>query len=284
MRQGTVLCRTRRKINSEVITMPRVRREKSESGIYHIMVRGIDKMNIFLDREDRYRYLDTLQRYLVLETHHYELYAFCLMSNHVHLLIKEFEASASILMQSVGVSYAYYFNQKYARIGHLFQDRYRSEVIDSDPYFLACCRYIHNNPVAAGLVSLPEAYQWSSYGAYLGRSEWSKMLESDTLLSRFGNDMTKAIMRLREFTAASNDDAFLEYKAECRAPVLPRSRWGEFLSESLKSHGITLEELKQIKDVSRRNQVIHDIKSGSNLPVRELSQLIGLSKDVIFRA
>lgn len=262
--------------------MPRVKREKSESGVYHIMVRGIDKMSIFLDPEDHYRYIDTL--HVHLEKSDYELYAFCLMHNHLHLLIKEVSTPVSLLMKGVGVSYAYYFNQKYGRVGHLFQGRYRSEVIDSEFYFLGCSRYIHNNPVVAGLVSMPEEYPWSSYKTYLGSPQWKKLLDLDTLLTYLANDLAKAVLRLQDFTTASNEDAFLEYEAEYRSPVLPRAHWDKFLAELLGRHDITLEQLKSTPDIDRRNIIIREIKSGSNLPVRELAELLGFKKDVIFRA
>jgi REP element-mobilizing transposase RayT len=85
------------------------------------------------------------------------------MDNHVHLLINEGDDEIGKIMKRINISYSYYFNKKYGRIGHLFQDRFKSEGIDSDAYLLSVVRYIHNNPVKAGLVKNIEEYKWSSY-------------------------------------------------------------------------------------------------------------------------
>jgi len=131
------------------------------------MLRGINRTEIFFDDEDRNRFIDTLQR--MKEKGEYEIYAYCLMDNHVHLLIKEKREPINRAMKRIGVSYAYYFNKKYRRVGHLFQDRYRSEAVEKETYLLAAVRYIHNNPVIAGLVKRAGDYPWSSYSVLCRR-------------------------------------------------------------------------------------------------------------------
>lgn len=162
--------------------VPRYRRGKSETGMYHIMVRGIDRMSIFQDEEDYNRYLETLLRFK--KSNNYELYSYCLMSNHVHLLIKEVDEPIERLMKRIGVSYVNYF-KKYKRVGHLFQDRYKSENIDTEQYLLECSRYIHNNPVKANLVKLPEDYLWSSYPCYLKKIDKSGLININLILDHF---------------------------------------------------------------------------------------------------
>lgn len=145
--------------------MPRVARERSESGIYHVMVRGINKQDIFLDDEDNLRYLQTIAR--VKERIRFSVYGYCLMRNHVHLLLREEnEISISQVMQRIGVSYVQWYNTKYERVGHLFQDRFLSVPIETDNQFLAVLRYIHRNPVEAGISRTCADYPWSSYAAY----------------------------------------------------------------------------------------------------------------------
>ena len=144
--------------------MPRNARKKSESGYYHIVHRGIGKQILFEDDEDHDRLLLTLQRYRFEIG--FELVAYCLMENHIHLLIHDVNRQIEQIMKKVAGSYAYYYNHKYDRIGHLFQDRYMSEPIEDDAYLLSVIRYIHRNPEKAG-ISKSSEYQWSSYRAYL---------------------------------------------------------------------------------------------------------------------
>ena len=125
--------------------MPRGPRKKSASGVYHIVLRGINKQTIFYDDEDREVFLNRLK--IVKKDKPYKLYAFCLMSNHVHLLIKEEKEPISKIFCKVLSSYVYWYNRKYERIGNLFQDRFKSEVIGKDAHLLYAVRYIHQNPV-----------------------------------------------------------------------------------------------------------------------------------------
>lgn len=143
--------------------MPRRARSFSEGEYSHVMVRGINKENIFYDDEDRQRYLETMRRFSA-ETEVFIL-AWCLMSNHVHLLLRA-ERLPDVFMKKLGCSYVPYFNRKYGRVGHLFQDRYRSEAITDEGYLFAVLRYIHMNPEKAHICKMCD-YRWSSYGEYL---------------------------------------------------------------------------------------------------------------------
>ncbi len=138
--------------------MPRTARKKSVSGIYHIMLRGADRRIIFGDDEDCRTFLDILFR--IRKKHKFSLYAVCLMGNHVHMLIREEEEPLQIIMKRLGVTYVSYYNLKYDLLGHLFQDRFRSEPVDTPAYFMDVLRYICQNPVKAGLCGAPREYQW----------------------------------------------------------------------------------------------------------------------------
>ena len=113
--------------------MPRKARRKSESGIYHIILRGINKQIIFGDEEDHDRFLKTIKKYKIVCG--YKVYAYCLMSNHVHLLIRVGQEDLDLIIKRIAGSYVYWYNWKYSRTGHLFQDRFRSEPVDSDEIF-----------------------------------------------------------------------------------------------------------------------------------------------------
>ena len=143
--------------------MPRAAREKSESGYYHVILRGIGKQILFEDDEDNERFLSTVQRYRMELG--FELVAYCLMENHVHLLLRDTKDQLNLIMKKIAGSYAYYFNHKNDRSGHLFQDRFGSEAVEDDDYLLTVIRYIHRNPEKAGIAKAGE-YRWSSYDAY----------------------------------------------------------------------------------------------------------------------
>ncbi len=147
-----------------VMKMPRAARKLSSSNIYHVMLRGINRQNIFEDDEDRLCFMQTLARYKKCSG--FRLYAFVLMSNHVHLLIEPADEPLDMIFRRIGVRYAVWFNQKYERVGHLFQDRFRSENVETDAYFMTVLRYIIQNPAKAGMESAPGSYRWSSFLAY----------------------------------------------------------------------------------------------------------------------
>ncbi|SMD17567.1 transposase, partial [Sporomusa malonica] len=107
--------------------MPRQQRKKSNSGYYHVMIRGNDRKNIFLDEEDKQNFIEIL--YQKKQENIYLLHAFCLMDNHVHLMLQEGEVNIANIMKRINISYVHYFNKKYKKIGHLFQDRFKSEGI-----------------------------------------------------------------------------------------------------------------------------------------------------------
>ena len=129
--------------------MPRVARTKSASGIYHVVMRGVGRQLIFEDDDDRRALLEKLGK--LSDEGCLTVYAWCLMSNHFHLLIKEGCEPIASAMKRLGVSYAMRFNLKTGRVGHVFQDRFSSEPVESDEYFLTVVRYIHNNPQKAGM-------------------------------------------------------------------------------------------------------------------------------------
>lgn len=148
--------------------MARIARKLSNSGIYHIMVRGVNKNLIFECEGDYRKFLTILAECKKLDN--FELYAYCLMNNHVHLLIKETSKSISEIMRRILTRYAQWFNLKYQRTGHLFQNRFKSEPVETDGYFMTVIRYIHQNPLKAKLCDNISDYPYSSYNDYLSLS------------------------------------------------------------------------------------------------------------------
>jgi len=155
--------------------MPRQSRQSSGTGIYHVMMRGINHQNIFEDVEDYYQFITTLDRMRVRYDDegnpcgtNCTYYAYCLMSNHFHLLIRERGESVGETVKRIASSYVYYYNMKYGRDGHLFKERFKSEPVNDMAYFVTLLRYIHQNPIKAGIVNNIKDYEYSSWGEYSG--------------------------------------------------------------------------------------------------------------------
>jgi REP element-mobilizing transposase RayT len=149
---------------------------------YHVILRGNAGNDIFFDDHDRYRFYLLIQ--YVVEKFRCRIHGFCLMRNHVHLVVQVDEAPLSRVMQSVSQRFTSWINHTQSRTGHLFQGRYKAILIDADSYLLELIRYVHLNPVRAGAAATPEEYPWSGHGTYLG-TEQIPWLASDFVLAQF---------------------------------------------------------------------------------------------------
>ncbi|MDD4767685.1 MAG: transposase [Desulfotomaculaceae bacterium] len=149
--------------------MPRKNRVWYPGAAYHIICRGNYRQEIFRDDIDRLVYLSILRK--IQKDIPYLMYSYCLMPNHVHLQIETGDINISQVMKKINMMYAIYFNKKYDIVGHLFQDRYRAELIGTEPYHLEVSRYIHLNPVRANMAERPDLYRWSSYNVYVGKQQ-----------------------------------------------------------------------------------------------------------------
>jgi len=191
--------------------MPRAARRKSESGIYHIILRGHNRQTVFLDNEDKIKFLETLSMYK--EESRYRIYGYCLMDNHIHLLLHDQEENLGLIMRRIGSRYVYWYNYKYKRCGHLFQDRFRSEAVETDAYLLTVLRYIHNNPRKAGLVKDFSEYKWSSYNDYINNKG---ITDTDYVLGMFNDDRMKAVEGFIELHDAQDEDKCLDIDYKIR--------------------------------------------------------------------
>ncbi len=176
--------------------MARKPRIEIEGGLYHLIVRGNHKEDIFLEERDYRKFLELLQKYY--KKFDFALYAYVLMRNHFHLLVEKGYTSISSIMQGLNQSYTQYFNKKYHKTGHLFQGRYKSILCDKNSYFLHLVRYIHLNPVRAEIVSSPDEYRWSSHHIYMGRIK-SEIINRMFVLGLFSEDLEKATKQYEKF-------------------------------------------------------------------------------------
>jgi putative transposase len=269
--------------------MPRKPRIQSKSNIYHIMVRGNERKCLFFDDEDRQRFVDTMKRLIELihegkKEKKFFIYAYCLMDNHVHLLINQGEDSISRIMKSIGTSYAYYFNKKYYRIGHLFQDRFKSETVENDRYLLAVTRYIHNNPVKAGIVDCAFQFQWSSYLDYVENRQTDRFIDIDTILDIFSVNRKSAIDLFKEYSRIENEDTFIEYSETLKEMVFVHKHEIESLIENLLlDKGVSKDQLKEKKNFSVIKDLVCELRKKSNLSIRQMADILSVDRGVIQR-
>lgn len=141
-------------------TMPRHARQLAESGVYHVIMRGTNRDVIFLEDADYESFLKALATTRTLSG--CRVLAYCLMNTHIHLVLRTTTEPVGAVVKRLGVRYAGWFNHKYGRVGHVFQDRFRSRPVENDAYLVTLVRYVWNNPVEAGLVPRAEDYRWSS--------------------------------------------------------------------------------------------------------------------------
>ncbi len=167
--------------------MPRTPRTFCDSKVYHVILKGIDNQDIFYDDQDRYVFLDNIVESRKKYT--YKLLAYCLMNNHVHMVIQVEDFLLSKAIQSLTIRYVYYFNKKYEREGHFVRDRFKSKMIEGKAYFLEVCRYVHRNPEKAN-INKTENYKWSSYNDYISGKG---ITSTDLLLHYFNNNITDFI-------------------------------------------------------------------------------------------
>lgn len=164
--------------------------------LYHVIVRGNQRQATFRSDADRRRYLDLLKQYRT--RYAFRLYAYVLMSNHVHLLLEVGETPLAKAMQGLQQSYTLYFNRKYKLVGHLFQGRYKDILCDRDAYLLELVRYIHLNPVRSKIVDTPGNYAWSSHRAYLSAGD-NENVECDWILKQFSPQSNQARKLFEQF-------------------------------------------------------------------------------------
>lgn len=240
--------------------MPRTARETSQTGIYHAILRGVNKQQIFECHEDYEHFIQVLQRQCGMTAHkpsqgysrytNYELlealsskpapedpadeqqavpvrhcyiYAYCLMGNHVHLLLKGADEEIGEVMKRITSSYVYYYNHKYGRIGHLFQERFKSQPVEDWEYFLTLLRYIHQNPLKPQLVTDLRDYHWSSWREYLGVSG-TPFCSTTPVLSRISIEELSEIVNTP--LTETEEDLMMDYEPKVKkAKYTDREVW-----------------------------------------------------------
>ena len=261
--------------------MPRQRRKLSKTGIYHVMLRGNERKSLFPKEEDYRKFLQILTNKKRDDS--FLLYAYCLMSNHIHLLIRENKQNISQIMKRINIAYAYYFNKKYNRVGHVFQDRFKSESIEEENYLLSVIRYIHHNPLKAKMVSDPISYPWSSYNFYLDESK--NIIDKEDILTIFSSKIPEAIQRFQTFSQKPSISIGLEYKSN-NLSVKEMTHFEQvqkYIRKYIKEKNLKIEDISKSQNFHYRNDLILNLKRKSNLSIREIAEILGINRGIVSR-
>lgn len=257
--------------------MARQARLKSETGIYHVMLRGNERKAVFLEDEDKNKFINIVFQKMEATGSH--LYSYCIMDNHVHMVIQELENGQQIatLMKRIGVSYAVYYNRKYKRVGHVFQDRFRSEVVEEDVYLLSVIRYIHQNPVKAGMAPGLN-YFWSSYSWYIGRKKDLPLLpEMNNILDQLSVDRNMAVKSFIKFHEKEESKVIFDVDEvsdnEDDAEVI--------LDKFLRSHNLEKKDLNASKNRALAVKLVRILVRKTELSGRQVADLAGVNREKV---
>jgi REP element-mobilizing transposase RayT/ribosomal protein L7Ae-like RNA K-turn-binding protein len=254
--------------------MARKPRIEFPGALYHVIARGNHKNRIFLTPKDYQKYLSLIKRYK--ERYHFQLYAYALMSNHVHLLVEIATVPLSKIMQGLQQTYTQFFNWKYGKAGHLFQGRYKAIICQKNVYLLELIRYIHLNPIRAGVAERLANYPWTSYSYYI-KDTSATLIDTDFVLKQFADDKTTARRYYQEFIRAGiikNHEEFLGEIVEQR--ILGKDHFVEEMlqreNEARKNEDFVYERLslKKVLETICRRKGISPVMVKSNSKIEEV--------------
>jgi REP element-mobilizing transposase RayT len=244
--------------------MPRPPRQISKSGYYHVVLRGIGRQLLFESTEERQDFLRILAR--TRDKFGCVIIAWCLMGNHVHLLLKVADGNLSRAVASISISFAMHHNARTEHVGHVFQNRFSSKPIESDGQLLACVRYIHDNPAKAGICA-PSEYTWSSYGEYVGAPSpigvpivdttlILGMVDGETGFEQLSSSNMEAYREPRGMAKLTDAEAKRVFEedlsAESRAALFGGTkRTRDAALRELKNYGLTGKQIERLTGIGR---------------------------------
>lgn len=247
--------------------MARKKRILSESGRYHIILRGNNQQNLFYDDQDRYFLLNRLKKYS--SELKIDIFAYCLMDNHIHILLGNAIKTLSLFVQKLANSYVYYFNRKYERSGHLFQGRFKSEAVDDEIYFKTVLRYILQNPVKVRKYHF-ENFKWSNYKDFI-KYNYSNSDESNAL--NFVCSLFDSKNQLINFLLEKNCDSCMEYENHF---FISDIKAIQIINQIFKKHPAQLLKL----DMIDAGPKIKKLKE-KGLSISQISRLTGINRKIL---
>lgn len=258
--------------------MARQLRKQSATGIHHVILRGINRQMIFEDAEDYRVFIHYLHQVVRPKDEQGQslpayatFYAYCLMTNHVHLLIREGAENLSSSVKRIAAAYARYYNNKYQHYGHLFQDRFKSEPVNEADYFFTLLRYIHQNPVAAGLSGDVASYKWSSWGEYERKGTGVTVCNVKQVLGRMPFEELRDLV----FELLPKSTVILDFDNASKQKT----------DNDIRDYLMSTHHLRDTTDVAlysrdRQADIIHATKD-YGASIRQLSRLTGISIGII---
>ncbi len=235
---------------------------------YHVMNRGANRQNIFLKKKHHKLFLDLLNK--ISSIYKIEIHAYCLMTNHYHLLIRTPEPNLPSAMKYLDSVYTKSFNKNMSRDGPLLRGRYKAILIDHDEYLLQVSRYIHLNPLEAGMIRDLEDYSWSSYPYYIGSKTKPSWLYTDFIYDYFQDDNPS--IRLKKYTNAGNEKAIQDfYSSKKTRPILATDKF----IEKIECKKTDSQEISYINIFSQKyafEEVLHVVEKVTGAPIHELSK------------
>lgn len=258
-------------------TVPRIAREnlKSMTQTYHIIIRGVNKQDIFLDDSDKEKFKKIVKK--TKEKFEIKIYLYVIMSNHVHIVIQDEKEKMSNAMHKICSTYAMYFNKKYERVGHLFQNRFKSIEVIEESHLLNLIKYIHSNPYKEKMSSDLE-YKWSSYMDYIGKSK-IKIADIDFILSLFGENKEKALYNFIRYNNEFDEKSYLEIELMCDKKLSDEEA-AKYISKVF-----GLDNVLQINNFNKeiRNSYICKIAKIKGIYIEQIARILGISKRNIAR-
>ena len=255
--------------------MARQARKVSPTKYYHVMMRGNNREKIFTHKEQKLYFIELLSNYKKPQPS-VEIAAYCVMDNHVHILIAGEIDDLSEVMKRINIKYAMKFNKEADRIGHVFQDRYRSEVIVNDICLLQVVRYVHNNPVKAKIVKRPEDYPWSSYREYFGYiPKVINQKQIDFIMAFFSNK----IDLLKSFHQEEDHGEYLEYREEIEQSRIETAQ--QIIDNYRRTKNITGK--KEILKNPYLEELIKKLLDDTKLSHRKIGSLLGISNSAVHK-
>ena len=250
-------------------------RALSEFDFYHVMTRGVGRMVLFEDAEDCMRYLGAVVRYSAdLDM---DIYAWCLMDNHVHMVVRAAMPVLSGFMRKLDTWHARYFNDKYDHVGHVYQNSFKSVAIHGEVQLLEAIRYVNRNPIVAGLVASCLEYPWSGYRECLGVPVLRKgfVCDAEKALGLFGSQDA-----FTQFHAQEGDDEADGLPADADAMGLGRDERARSVIED--ELGCEVAHALGSLPRPRRNECLKRLK-GKGVSVRQVERICGVSRGVVQR-
>ena len=236
--------------------MSRLPRNYTNTPFFHVITQGIEKSYIFEKAEDIKYYVKIM--YKIKEEHNINIIAYCIMNNHTHMLIKtQLIEQLSKYMQRINTTYGKYYNKKYSRVGYVFRDRYKAEGIYSEKHLYNCIKYIHNNPVKAGICNKAEEYPYSNYK--MMRTEFKEKYSS---------------MAKSDYSNEENEEyVFIDVDEKNEKPC------DKIIEAYLKENKIDLKSIKQSKEMLKK--LIVFLKDENKVSLRKIAEGIEMSRETV---